>query len=476
MGFDSRGPGLRLTGWIVVSTVLVTLCLSATLAMAADGYADGARAFARNDYAAARGAWAPLAEANDPRAQYGLGLLYSNGWGIERDALRAQHWYTMASERGHPGAQYNLAVMRDTGNGVPRDSAQAAFWYTEAASQGLPSAAYNLALMTLAGDGLKREPAKAVAWLDRARPMDRARLIAALPTAAVAVRAANIRATPASDAEIVGSARRGAQLRVFARQGDWSEVWQHAADGGPDVIGWVASRLLTGLPAAGAAPVRLDRFEFGALTGLNARRARRPESRTVSTTTSGSMDANTQSGRLLRNSGWLVGIDNIDLGERRGSTVRVATDRLNVRAAPSTGAPVLMQLGHDDTVQVIGRRSGWRRILLPNRAGSGWVAAFLLGDHQPPPGEHLPGRAARIGARDVNLRAGPSMAEQVLGQLTRGEAVRVIDENRGWREVMVPGTSRTGWVAAFLIAGETAAPVATADNARAGDPVGQSGG
>ena len=462
-------------GWrIALVAVVMISCLPA---VAADDYAEGARAFERRDYAAAHTIWAPLAEANDPRAQYGLGLLHANGWGTDRDALRAQHWYTMAAERGHPGAQYNLAVMRDTGNGIPRDSAQAGFWYTEAARQGLPSAAYNLALMTLAGDGLRREPAKAVAWLDRARPMDRARLIAALPEVEVAVRAANIRAKPARDAEIVGNARRGERLRVFARQGDWREIWQMNAEGATRAIGWIAARLLGGLPAADAAAVRLDRFEYGPLTDLKARRARRPAPPTVATTTANAGgDAAPASGRLLRNSGWLAGFDAFDVGETRGRAVRVATERLNVRAAPSTNAAVLLQLGHDDIVQVVGRRSGWRRILLPDQAGSGWVAAFLLGDYQPPPGEHLPGRAARIGARDVNLRGGPSMGARVLGQLTRGESVRIIDSHRGWREVTVPGTSRHGWVAAFLIAGETPPPMTTAENARSDDPVGESGG
>ena len=460
--------------------MLMALCLPA---LADDAYGDGAQAFERKDYATARAAWLPLAKAGNARAQYGTGLLRSNGWGVAHDALRALHWYTVAAERGHPGAQYNLAVMHDKGDGVPRDAAQAAFWYGEAARQGLPEAAYNLALMTLAGDGLQRDPARAMAWLDRARASDRAQLIAALPEAQVSVSSANVRAMPTGAGHIVGHAPYGHGLRVFSRRGGWAEVRLAGVEGAPDKVGWIAARLLDGLPAPGASPVRLERFEFGPLTGLHARRARRAhEQPAVAMTTRATARARgpRDGDRLLRNSGWLAGLDRVNFGNGNGNaasgddshdTMRVATDMLNVRAGPTTDAAVIARLADGDSVRVIGRRSGWRRIQLPEGPGSGWVASFLLAGDGPLNDVENPGRAVRIGASQVNVRAGPTTEARVLGTLGRGASARVINSQGGWRELRIPGKPGRGWVAAFLIAGEVVEP-----RGERAARVGQSGG
>lgn len=492
MDFDVRGPGVRLGWWLAVPAILMALSLPA---LADNAYRDGEHAFARKDYADARTIWQPLAEAGDARAQYGLGLLSANGWGVERDALATLHWYTVAAERGHPGAQYNLAVMRDRGDGVPRDAAQAAFWYGEAARQGVSSAAYNLALMTLAGDGLKRDPAKAMAWLDRVPAADRAGLIAALPQAQVRVASANVRAMPTQAGEIIDQVRRGRDLRVFSHRGAWAEVWLAGDQGAPDKVGWIASRLLDGPAARKDVPVRLDRFEFGPLTALDVHRRRDQGRATVATVSRGRSEPD--NGRLLRNSGWLAGVDRVDFadgnldrnsdsdagssGKSAGdmapadaNTMRVATEVLNVRAAPSSQSAVITRLRHGERVQVIGRRSGWRRIQLPEGPGSGWAASFLLAPYGAPAEVEQPGRAARIGGKAVNVRAAPSTDAAVLGQLSRGEPVRVIESRDGWRRLRINGQGNgqnNGWVAAFLIAGE----VTEQPSSRAAR-VGQSGG
>ena len=467
---------MRVTATVVFATMWLLTAWTIASAQAQDSdYAAGAAAFARGDYAKAHAIWQPLAAAGDVAAQYGEGLLAANGWGTPRDMLRAQHFYTRAAERGHPGAQYNLAVMRDTGNGVPRDAAQAAFWYTESARQGLAVAAYNLALMTLAGDGLRRDPARAVAWLERARASDRAALIAALPVASVGVGSAHIRRTPGRDGEIVASAERGEQLRVLTQRGGWAEVWQLGHEGAPDTVGWIAQRLLVDPPDPSARPLRLDRYEFGPLTDLDARRVRRAGE--VQTSTVARRGANSASGspdRLLRNTGWLAGLDSIDFGTPPAAdSARVAAALLNVRRAPALDAPVVAQLPRDTRVKIIERAAGWRRIALAD-GDNGWVAAFLL--EETPMGVDIDGsaRTARIGASNANLRAQPSNHAPVLGQLHRGESIQIVDERGGWREVRFSGTPGRGWVAAFLIAGEITPPEKSAQ--RAAVRVGESGG
>ena len=58
----------------------------------------------------------------------------------------------------------------------------------------------------------------------------------------------------------------------------------------------------------------------------------------------------------------------------------VLADRLNIRATPDTGAPVLDQLGHGDFAQVVAQGpDGWLKIRLEGDGVEGWVAGRYLG-------------------------------------------------------------------------------------------------
>src|SRR5262249_53040742 len=101
-------------------------------------YEDGAVAYNRGDYAAARRLWLPLAEAGHADAQTMLGTIYEEGHGVSRDYAAAVTWYHRAADQGHSDAQFYLACMHDLGKGVTLDPAAAAQWLTKAADQGPP--------------------------------------------------------------------------------------------------------------------------------------------------------------------------------------------------------------------------------------------------------------------------------------------------------------------------------------------------
>ena len=54
------------------------------------------------------------AEQGHAEAQYTLGVLYFNGWGVPQDVLRAEFWYRKAAEQGDAYAQEAIAAMRET--------------------------------------------------------------------------------------------------------------------------------------------------------------------------------------------------------------------------------------------------------------------------------------------------------------------------------------------------------------------------
>lgn len=104
-------------------------------------------AFARQDFATAQRLWQGDAEAGDPQAMLGLGLLLDRGYGGARDPAAAFDWYLQAADLGLAEAQFNIAVMYDAGLGQSRSPEEALLWYSRAALRGHARAQYNLGLL-----------------------------------------------------------------------------------------------------------------------------------------------------------------------------------------------------------------------------------------------------------------------------------------------------------------------------------------
>jgi len=112
--------------------------------------------------------WRPCAAQGDPAAQFGLGLMYSGGFGVQQDLAEAARWYLAAAERGNTDAQTNLGNAFENGFGVPQDYASAARWYALAAKGGHPQAQSNLGGLYLNGLGVPRDYAIAARWFELA--------------------------------------------------------------------------------------------------------------------------------------------------------------------------------------------------------------------------------------------------------------------------------------------------------------------
>lgn len=157
----------QLSRWIA-GALLYGLC-TVLGGGAVAGYEEGLQAFDSGDFAAAYREWLPLAEAGDPRAQHGLGLLYETGSGVEkRSYSEALKWYRLAAAQGLPAAISNIALMYAEGRGVPQDLEQAASLWEQAAAAGLPMAQFNLGLMYFGGRGVDPDDRLAARWFAEA--------------------------------------------------------------------------------------------------------------------------------------------------------------------------------------------------------------------------------------------------------------------------------------------------------------------
>ena len=145
-------------------TVILAFLMTLSSPVAAQDFQKGLAAAQAGDFATALKEWTPLAEAGDVDAQYNLGIMYDNGYGVPQDYAEAVKWYRLAAEQGNVDAQYNLAIMYDNGKGVLQDDQEAIKWYRLAAEQGDVDAQNNLAVMYEYGNGVLQDNTMAHMW------------------------------------------------------------------------------------------------------------------------------------------------------------------------------------------------------------------------------------------------------------------------------------------------------------------------
>lgn len=139
--------------------------VSVLLALAAPawaGTAEGLAALRRGHYLAALAELEPAANAGDPRAQHGLGLLHVGGLGVPRNLERGCALFAMAAEQGLAAAQYQLGNCLAQGTGAARVPAAAAVWFEKAIAQGEINALCALGQLYLEGRGVALDPDKGV--------------------------------------------------------------------------------------------------------------------------------------------------------------------------------------------------------------------------------------------------------------------------------------------------------------------------
>lgn len=142
---------------------IAALVLSPIALFAAD-LEKGLEAFNVGDYETSLAECQPLADEGVAAAQFCVGRLYANGFGVPMDDTQALHWYGAAAEQGHPEAQYNLGVMHANGWGVEMSDDNAANFYRSAAEQGFVPAVMSLAEICHRGMGVKEDVVDAYAW------------------------------------------------------------------------------------------------------------------------------------------------------------------------------------------------------------------------------------------------------------------------------------------------------------------------
>jgi TPR repeat protein len=146
---------------------MIALGLTACLALmpaAAGELQDGFAALEHKDYARAHLLLLPLANKGNAAAQFNIGAMYAEGWGVKQDEHEAAAWYLKAAQQDNEDAQLGLAMMYAYGRGVEKDYKEAMQWYLRAAGHGNALAQNNIGSLYFNGNGVPKDDARAVEW------------------------------------------------------------------------------------------------------------------------------------------------------------------------------------------------------------------------------------------------------------------------------------------------------------------------
>lgn len=97
-------------------------------------------------------------------AQYRLGNLYEHGEGFAKDLEEARLWYQRGADAGNRMAMHNLASLYASGELGSQDFEQAANWFRQAAELGLTDSQFNLGMLYARGLGVEQNLAESYKW------------------------------------------------------------------------------------------------------------------------------------------------------------------------------------------------------------------------------------------------------------------------------------------------------------------------
>lgn len=115
---------------------ITLICLVGNLSYA--GLNEGMDAYTRQDWQGAYREFRPLADSNDPIAQYFLGSMYFNGWGVPRNDRETVRLFKASAEAGVAMSQFLYGILHMSGQrGIVKNEAIGVKWIRLAANQGI---------------------------------------------------------------------------------------------------------------------------------------------------------------------------------------------------------------------------------------------------------------------------------------------------------------------------------------------------
>ena len=200
----------------IIHCVLCVLTASLATPAAAGDVSDAINAMKAGNYAEAYCVLKPYAEDGDADAQYNIGWMYLNGYGLMMNDKLALEWWQRAADQGHIDATFSIAMLYSLGEGqVETDMDKAVEYYLRAVEDGHEDAHMIIRSMLARNDKAIRE---------RKQEIIRTYGYLLGPLFDIKVDRANVRQQPSVDAGIVTVLEKGATVVELTARGQWMQV------------------------------------------------------------------------------------------------------------------------------------------------------------------------------------------------------------------------------------------------------------
>jgi len=218
---------------LLVCTLLCFLYTTSAISSTMD---EAETALRNGDYAEAYCMMKPLAKAGNNEAQYNIGWMYHNGYGLRVNDNLALEWWLSASEQGNTDASFSIAMLYNLGEGqISKNLVKAVDYYLLAAADHHDEAIIILRSM------LRRDD-QAIQTRKRELINHYGSLFG--PRLQVKASTLNFRTEPTLDSTMMIRLERGHPVIELHRQGKWSQVGIINSPSEQQTIAWVYNRYL----------------------------------------------------------------------------------------------------------------------------------------------------------------------------------------------------------------------------------------
>lgn len=118
---------------------------------------DALEMYLSENYASAFQLYEKLSRTGNPIAEFYLGIMYLEGFGVNKNKLKAMEYFNKSANQNNSDAQFNLYLMYDKGETEYPDKNKALFWLIKSAENGNSKAQNNLGTLLLEGKEIKKD-------------------------------------------------------------------------------------------------------------------------------------------------------------------------------------------------------------------------------------------------------------------------------------------------------------------------------
>jgi len=200
----------------LAKNLLITGLLFLSFDACAKELDDAVDAMRAGDFAEAYCIMRPLAEAGDADAQYNIGWMYLNGYGLRTNDNLALQWWEKASAQGNSDASLSIGMLYSLGEGdVAKDLNKAIDYYLLAASDGQEDAITILRSMMQRNDREMRGRMHSI--ITQHGSLFGEKYL-------VKANKLNARVEPSTESKVIARLVKGQAVLELQRQRAWSQV------------------------------------------------------------------------------------------------------------------------------------------------------------------------------------------------------------------------------------------------------------